>query len=62
MMSNYVIVVYMNYSSWHVHGSHLVYLLKLSVTIAARWFVRGRTKRGGLYRFEPLKHVIPYVM
>jgi hypothetical protein len=28
MMSNYVIDVYENFWSWHVHGSHSVYLLK----------------------------------
>jgi hypothetical protein len=33
MMSNYVIVVYVNCWNWHVHGSHLVCLLKLGVTI-----------------------------
>jgi hypothetical protein len=32
MMSNYVITVYVNFSSWHVHGSHSVYLLKPGVT------------------------------
>ena len=34
MMSNYVIVVYVNFWSWHVHGSHSVYLLKPGVTVA----------------------------
>jgi hypothetical protein len=28
MMSNYVIVVYVNFLSWYVHGSHSVCLLK----------------------------------
>jgi hypothetical protein len=32
MMSGYVTVVYVNCWSWHVHGSHLVCLLKLGVT------------------------------
>jgi hypothetical protein len=32
MMSNYVIVAYVSFWSWHVHGSHLVYLLKPGVT------------------------------
>jgi hypothetical protein len=32
MMFNYVIAVYMNFWSWHVHGSHSVYLLKSGVT------------------------------
>jgi hypothetical protein len=31
MMSNYVIIVYMSFLSWHVHGSHLVYLPKPGV-------------------------------
>jgi hypothetical protein len=31
MMSNYVIVVYMNFWSWHVHGSHSVCLPKSDV-------------------------------
>jgi hypothetical protein len=29
----YVIAVYVNYWSWHVHGSHSVYLLKPGVTL-----------------------------
>jgi hypothetical protein len=33
MMSNYVIVVYMSFWSWHVHGSHSVCLPKLGVTL-----------------------------
>jgi hypothetical protein len=40
MMSNYVIVVYMNCWSWHVHDSHLVYLLKPGVTLSLLWIVR----------------------
>jgi hypothetical protein len=32
MMSNYVIAVYVSFWSWHVHGSHLVCLLKPGVT------------------------------
>jgi hypothetical protein len=32
MMSSYVTVVYVNCWSWHVHGSHLVCLLKPGVT------------------------------
>jgi hypothetical protein len=32
MISNYVIAVYVNFLSWHVHGSHSVYLLKSGVT------------------------------
>jgi hypothetical protein len=32
MMSNYVIVVYMSFWSWHVHGSHSVCLPRPSVT------------------------------
>jgi hypothetical protein len=32
MMSNYVIAVYVNFRSSHVHGSHSVYLLKSGVT------------------------------
>jgi hypothetical protein len=31
MMSNYVIVVYVSFWSWHVHGSHSVCLPKLGV-------------------------------
>jgi hypothetical protein len=34
MMSNYVIVVYVNFLSWHVHGSHSVYLPKPGVIVA----------------------------
>jgi hypothetical protein len=34
MMSSYVIVVYVNCWSWHVHGSHSVCLLKPGVTVA----------------------------
>jgi TM2 domain-containing membrane protein YozV len=33
MMSNYVIVVYVSFWSWHVHGSHSVYLPKPGVTL-----------------------------
>jgi hypothetical protein len=33
MVSNYVIAVYMNFWSCHVHGSHSVYLLKPGVTV-----------------------------
>jgi hypothetical protein len=33
MISNYVIVVYVNFWSGHVHGSHLVCLLKSGVTV-----------------------------
>jgi hypothetical protein len=33
MMSNYAIAVYVNFWSWHIHGSHSVYLLKLGVTV-----------------------------
>jgi hypothetical protein len=33
MMSNYVIAVYVNFWSWHVHASHSVYLPKLGVTL-----------------------------
>jgi hypothetical protein len=33
MMSNYVIVVYVKFWSGHVHGSHLVCLLKSGVTV-----------------------------
>jgi hypothetical protein len=36
MMSSYVTVVYVNCLSWHVHGSHLVCLLKPGVTIYSR--------------------------
>jgi hypothetical protein len=32
----YVITMYVNYWSWHVHGSHSVYLLKLGVTRQGR--------------------------
>jgi hypothetical protein len=32
MMSGYVTVVYVNYCSWHVHGSPSVCLLKSGVT------------------------------
>jgi hypothetical protein len=32
MMSNYVIVVYVSFWSWHVHGSHSVCLSKPGVT------------------------------
>jgi hypothetical protein len=34
-MSSYVTVVYVNCLSWHVHGSHLVCLLKPGVTTSA---------------------------
>jgi hypothetical protein len=32
MMSNYVITVYVNFCSWHIHGSYSVCLPKLGVT------------------------------
>jgi hypothetical protein len=32
MISNYVIAMYVNFLSWHVHGSHSVYLIKWGVT------------------------------
>jgi hypothetical protein len=35
-MSNYVIVVYVSFKSWHVHGSHSIYLPKPSVTHEVR--------------------------
>jgi hypothetical protein len=34
MMSCYIIVVYVNFLSWHVHGSHLICLIKPGVTIS----------------------------
>jgi hypothetical protein len=38
----YVIVVYVKFWSWHVHGSHSVYLLKSGVTILHPvWLNRG---------------------
>ena len=40
MMSNYVIDVYVNFWSCHVHGLHSVYLLKLGVALLALDFGR----------------------
>jgi hypothetical protein len=34
MMSSYVTVVYVNCLSWHAHGSHSVYFLKIGCDIA----------------------------
>jgi hypothetical protein len=33
MRSSYIIVMYVNFLSWHVHGSHSVFLLKPGVTL-----------------------------
>jgi hypothetical protein len=35
IMSDYVTAVYVNCRSWHVHGSHLVSLLKPGVTASS---------------------------
>jgi hypothetical protein len=46
MMSNYVIAVYVSFWSWHVHGSHSIYLLKPGVTRAvARGRIRGAVNK-----------------
>jgi hypothetical protein len=47
MMSNYVIVVYVSFYSWHVHGSHSVYLQKPGVTPAftRAWAETSQTSR-----------------
>jgi hypothetical protein len=44
MMSNYVIIVYMSFWSWHVHGLHSVCLLKPSVTEAKEKFLSHFTE------------------
>jgi hypothetical protein len=42
MMSNYVITVYVSFWSWHVHGSHSVYLPKPGVTPPASFILPQR--------------------
>jgi hypothetical protein len=47
MMSNYVIVVYVSFLSWHVHGSHSVCLPKPGVTRKAPNMERNHMRRQG---------------
>jgi hypothetical protein len=47
MMSSYVNVVYVNCRSCHVHGSHLVCLLKPVATTGLSEVLRTRTSVGG---------------
>jgi hypothetical protein len=39
MMSGFVTTVYVNYLSWHVHGSYSVCLLKMDVTNKISLFI-----------------------
>jgi hypothetical protein len=47
MRSNYVIAVYVNFWSWHVHGLHSVCLTKPGVTVwpLASWYAKSWTNK-----------------
>jgi hypothetical protein len=48
MMSSYVTAVFVNCSSWHVHGSHSVCLLKPGVTGAQSKFRSSKVVPKGM--------------
>jgi hypothetical protein len=48
-MSNYVIAIYVSFGSWHVHGSHSVYLPKSGVTVASGTHEAAPGPSGGMH-------------
>jgi hypothetical protein len=55
----YAIAVYVNFWSWHVRGSHSVYLLKLGVTAAQGTYTSGATGNDAAHASPPPRALAP---